>query len=105
MDGEKAAELSKMLASAAGGDRAAIDHLYAVLYPELRALAHQRLRGSQNAVRGADLRKKPIQILSGLDNRGVEGSRVCPANNYASARVRTRTAVFESDGQARFRSM
>ncbi|HEV7613940.1 MAG TPA: ECF-type sigma factor [Steroidobacteraceae bacterium] len=42
--------MSEMLASAAGGDRAAIDQLYAVLYPELRVLAHQRLRGSQNAV-------------------------------------------------------
>ena len=47
---EKAAEVSGILASAAVGDRAAIDQLYAILYPELRALAHQRLRGSQNAV-------------------------------------------------------
>ncbi len=39
-----------MLASAAVGDRAAIDQLYAILYPELRALAHQRLRGSHNTV-------------------------------------------------------
>ncbi len=50
MDSEKAAEVSEMLASAAGGDRGAIDQLYAILYPELRVLAHQRLRGSQNAV-------------------------------------------------------
>jgi RNA polymerase sigma factor (TIGR02999 family) len=47
---EKADEASEILASAAGGDRAAIDQLYAILYPELRALAHRRLRGSHNAV-------------------------------------------------------
>ena len=50
MGSEKAAEVSEMLASAAGGDRGAIDQLYAILYPELRVLAHQRLRGSKNAV-------------------------------------------------------
>jgi RNA polymerase sigma factor (TIGR02999 family) len=50
MDNEKAAELSQMLASATGGDRAAIDQLYGILYPELRALAHRRVRGSNNAV-------------------------------------------------------
>ncbi len=50
MGSEKAAEVSEMLASAAGGDRGSIDQLYAILYPELRVLAHQRLRGSQNAV-------------------------------------------------------
>ena len=50
MGSEKAAEVSEILASAAGGDRAAIDRLYAILYPELRTLAHQRLRGSHNAV-------------------------------------------------------
>jgi RNA polymerase sigma factor (TIGR02999 family) len=50
MDNEKAAELSQILASASGGDRAAIDQLYGILYPELRALAHQRVRGSSNAV-------------------------------------------------------
>ena len=50
MCSEKAAEVSEMLASAAAGDRAAIDQLYAILYPELRVLARQRLRGSQNAV-------------------------------------------------------
>jgi RNA polymerase sigma factor (TIGR02999 family) len=50
MESDKAAEVSELLASAAGGDRAAIDSLYAILYPELRALAHQRLRGSHNVV-------------------------------------------------------
>jgi RNA polymerase sigma factor (TIGR02999 family) len=50
MDIEKAADLSQILASATGGDRAAIDQLYGILYPELRALAHQRVRSSNNAV-------------------------------------------------------
>jgi RNA polymerase sigma factor (TIGR02999 family) len=50
MDIEKAADLSQILTSSAGGDRAAIDQLYGMLYPELRALAHQRVRGSGNAV-------------------------------------------------------
>jgi RNA polymerase sigma factor (TIGR02999 family) len=42
--------VAEVLASAVGGDRAAVDRLYAVLYPELRKLAHQRLRGSPQAV-------------------------------------------------------
>jgi RNA polymerase sigma factor (TIGR02999 family) len=50
MDTEKAAELSDILAAATGGDRSAIDQLYAVLYPELRAMAHRRVRSSHNAV-------------------------------------------------------
>jgi RNA polymerase sigma factor (TIGR02999 family) len=50
MDNEKAADLSQMLASATDGDRAAIDQLYGILYPELRALAHKRVRGSGGAV-------------------------------------------------------
>ena len=45
-----AADLSETLAAAAAGDRAAIDQLYGVLYPELRALAHRRVRGSSGAV-------------------------------------------------------
>ncbi|HLZ99567.1 MAG TPA: ECF-type sigma factor [Steroidobacteraceae bacterium] len=50
MDIEKTGDLSQVLTSAAGGDRAAIDQLYGILYPELRALAHQRVRNSNNAV-------------------------------------------------------
>jgi len=50
MDIDKAPDLSQILASATDGDRAAIDQLYGILYPELRALAHQRVRGSSNAV-------------------------------------------------------
>ncbi len=50
MDIGKAADLSQILESATGGDRAAIDQLYGILYPELRALAHRRVRGSSNAV-------------------------------------------------------
>ena len=50
MDIGKAADLSQILASATGGDRAAIDQLYGILYPELRALAHRRVRGSGNSV-------------------------------------------------------
>src|ERR1700731_77347 len=46
----KAADLSQILASATNDDRAAIDQLFGILYPELRALAHQRVRGSSNAV-------------------------------------------------------
>jgi RNA polymerase sigma factor (TIGR02999 family) len=50
MDSEKVADVSQILSAATGGDRAAIDQLYAILYPELRALAHKRVRGSDNAV-------------------------------------------------------
>jgi RNA polymerase sigma factor (TIGR02999 family) len=36
--------LTQLLARATQGDRAALDEVFAVLYPELRALAHSRLR-------------------------------------------------------------
>ena len=39
----------RCLQPAAGGDRAAIDRLYAILYPELRSLAHKRVRGFDNS--------------------------------------------------------
>jgi RNA polymerase sigma factor (TIGR02999 family) len=49
MDIENAGEVTQILAAVAGGDRAAIDKLYAILYPELRSLAHKRVRGSNNS--------------------------------------------------------
>jgi RNA polymerase sigma factor (TIGR02999 family) len=50
METDKAADVAQILAAATAGDRSAIDQLYAILYPELRELAHRRVRGSQNAV-------------------------------------------------------
>jgi RNA polymerase sigma factor (TIGR02999 family) len=49
MDMENAGEVTQILAAATGGDRAAIDKIYAILYPELRALAHKRVRSSKNS--------------------------------------------------------
>lgn len=37
-------EVTQLLAAAAGGDRAAIGRIYAILYPELKAMAHRRVR-------------------------------------------------------------
>jgi RNA polymerase sigma factor (TIGR02999 family) len=50
LETDKAADVALILAAATAGDRSAIDQIYAILYPELRALAHRRVRGSQNAV-------------------------------------------------------
>jgi RNA polymerase sigma factor (TIGR02999 family) len=50
MEIDKDADVAQILAAATAGDRSAIDQLYAILYPELRALAHRRVRGSENAV-------------------------------------------------------
>ena len=36
-------EVTQLIANARGGDRAALQRLFAVLYPELRAIAHRRL--------------------------------------------------------------
>ena len=49
MDIENAGEVTQMLAAAAGGDRAAIDKIYVIVYPELRSLAHKRVRASNNS--------------------------------------------------------
>ena len=47
---ESDAGLSQTLMAASAGDRDAIDQLFGILYPELRALAHQKVRASNNAV-------------------------------------------------------
>jgi RNA polymerase sigma factor (TIGR02999 family) len=49
MDIENAGDVTQVLAAAAGGDRSAIDQIYALLYPELRSLAHKRVRGSKDS--------------------------------------------------------
>jgi len=42
------ADLNALLGGARGGDRAAIDQLFDFLYPELRRLAHSRLRDTHD---------------------------------------------------------
>lgn len=41
---ENPGEVTQLLAAAAQGSRAAIDQVYVILYPELRDIAHQRVR-------------------------------------------------------------
>jgi RNA polymerase sigma factor (TIGR02999 family) len=48
---ENTGEVTQLLQAAAGGDRAAIGRIYAVLYPELKAMARRRVRhGAAGAV-------------------------------------------------------
>ena len=42
--------LTQLLQLAAGGDREALDRVFAALYPELRRIAHARLRGHEAAL-------------------------------------------------------
>jgi RNA polymerase sigma factor (TIGR02999 family) len=44
----EAGDVTQILAAAASGDRAAINQLYAILYAELRELAHRRVRNLNN---------------------------------------------------------
>jgi RNA polymerase sigma factor (TIGR02999 family) len=44
-----AAPLTQLLQLAADGDRGALDRVFSVLYPELRKIAHARLRGQGGA--------------------------------------------------------
>jgi RNA polymerase sigma factor (TIGR02999 family) len=44
MELESPGEITKILSAATGGDRSAVDQLYVILYPELRALAHRQVR-------------------------------------------------------------
>jgi RNA polymerase sigma factor (TIGR02999 family) len=46
MDVDNVGDVTQILAAASGGNRAAIDRVYTLLYPELRALAHGRIRSS-----------------------------------------------------------
>jgi RNA polymerase sigma factor (TIGR02999 family) len=48
MPTENAGDVTQILAAAASGDRAAINQIYAILYPELRELAHRRVRNFNN---------------------------------------------------------
>ena len=41
---ENTGEVTQLLHAAAGGDPAAIGRIYAILYPELKAMAHRRVR-------------------------------------------------------------
>jgi RNA polymerase sigma factor (TIGR02999 family) len=51
MGDENTGEVTQLLQAAAGGDRAAIGRIYAILYPELMAMAHGRVRhGAAGAV-------------------------------------------------------
>lgn len=50
MGSDESADLSQFLVAAAGGDRAAIDQLYGILYPQLRVLARRRVRNVSNAM-------------------------------------------------------
>ena len=45
---ETTGAVTEMLAAAGQGDRVAIGKLYSILYPELRDLAHQRVRNMHN---------------------------------------------------------
>ncbi len=44
MANENTGDVTQLLAAAAEGNRAALDQVYAILYPELRDLAHRRVR-------------------------------------------------------------
>jgi RNA polymerase sigma factor (TIGR02999 family) len=44
LDNAPMGEMTQLLANARGGDRAAVDRLFELLYPELKALARARLR-------------------------------------------------------------
>ncbi len=44
MSEENAGEVTQLLQAAAAGDRAAMGRIHAILYPELKAMAHRRLR-------------------------------------------------------------
>ena len=48
MELESPGEITRILCAATGGDRAAVDQLYVILYPELRALAHRQVRRSDS---------------------------------------------------------
>lgn len=48
MTDENVGEVTQILKDAALGDRSAIDRLYAMLYADLRALAHKRVRSVNN---------------------------------------------------------
>jgi RNA polymerase sigma factor (TIGR02999 family) len=44
MGDENHGDVTQLLAAAAAGDRAAVGRIYAILYPELKAMAHRRVR-------------------------------------------------------------
>jgi RNA polymerase sigma factor (TIGR02999 family) len=103
MGDENAGEVTQLLAAAAGGDRAALGRIYAILYPELKAMAHRRVRheaGSAALDTTALVHESYLRLAKG-DKLSVENQRHFMA--YASHVMRSVVVDFVRQAHAQRR--
>ncbi len=103
MDDVNSGEVTQLLQAAAGGDRAAIGRIYAILYPELKAMAHRRVRhdaGGSALDTTALVHESYLRLAKG-DNLSLENQRHFMA--YASHVMRSVVVDFIRQARAQRR--
>jgi RNA polymerase sigma factor (TIGR02999 family) len=76
MSDDSKGEVTVLLQAAAGGDRSAIGRIYALLYPELKAMAHRRLQdGNGDVLNTTALVHESYLRLAKSNNVSLENRR------------------------------
>jgi RNA polymerase sigma factor (TIGR02999 family) len=103
MGEENTGEVTQLLQAAAGGDRGAIGRIYAILYPELMAMAHRRVRreGAGAALDTSSLVHESYLRLAKSDNLSLENRRHFMA--YAAHVMRSVVVDFVRQARAQRR--
>jgi RNA polymerase sigma factor (TIGR02999 family) len=103
MGGDNTGEVTQLLHAAAAGDRAAIGRIYAILYPELKAMAHRRVRydGAAAALDTTALVHESYLRLVKGDNLSLENRRHFMA--YAAHVMRSVVIDFARQARAQRR--
>jgi RNA polymerase sigma factor (TIGR02999 family) len=103
MNDANTGEVTELLQAAAGGDRAAMGRIYALLYPELKAMAHSRVRheGAAAALDTTALVHESYLRLVKRENVSLENRRHFMA--YAAHVMRSVVIDFVRQAQAQRR--
>ena len=103
MGHENTGDVTRLLQSAARGDRRAVGQIYAILYPELKAMAHRRVRheASGGALDTTALVHESYLRLVNRDNVNLENRRHFMA--YAAHVMRSVVVDFVRQARARRR--
>ena len=103
MSEENTGEVTQLLQAAAGGDRTAIGRIYALLYPELKAMAHRRVHhdgGAASLNTTALVHESYVRLVKG-DNVSLESRRHFMA--YAAHVMRSVVVDFVRQARAQRR--
>jgi len=103
MTEENTGQVTQLLQAAADGDRAAIGRIYAILYPELKAMAHRRVRheaGGDALDTTALVHESYLRLVKG-DNLSLQNRRHFMA--YAAHVMRSVVVDFVRQARAQRR--